>query len=58
MNNKNTSNEKEPKREYTEEEFAEFSKLMYRTAALPREAREKVAIYAQGVLAMAVLKGA
>ena len=58
MNNKNTSNEKESKREYTEEEFAEFSKLMYRTAALPREAREKVAIYAQGVVAMAEMKGA
>lgn len=58
MNNKNTSNEKEPKREYTEEEFAEFSKLMYRTAALPREAREKVAIYVMAILAMTELKGA
>ena len=57
MNKQNTSTEKEPKREYTEEEFAEFSKLMYRTAALPREAREIVAIYVQGVLAMAELKG-
>ncbi|MEE0290474.1 MAG: hypothetical protein U0J62_09640 [Lachnospiraceae bacterium] len=58
MNNKNTSNEKEPKRECTEEEFTEFSKLMYRTAALPREAREKVTIYAQAVIAMSELKGA
>ncbi len=58
MKNQNISKEKEIKREYTEEEFAEFSRLMYRTAALPKEAREKVAIYAQGVLAMAELKGA
>lgn len=57
MNNKNTSNEKEPKREYTEEEFAEFSRLMYRTAALPREARKNVAIYTMGILAMAELEG-
>lgn len=58
MKKQNISKEKEIKREYTEEEFAEFSRLMYRTAALPKEAREKVAIYAQGVLAMAELKGA
>lgn len=32
--------EKERK-EYTEEDFTEFSKLMYRTAALPPQARGK-----------------
>lgn len=43
--------EKERK-EYTEEDFTEFSRLMYRTAALPPQAREKVAAYTQGILAM------
>lgn len=58
MNKQNTSNEKETKREYSEEEFKEFVELIYRAAALPREAREKVAIFILAIVMMTETKGA
>jgi hypothetical protein len=47
-----TIEREQDKNKYEEKTFAEFSKLMYRTAALPPQAREKVAAYTQGILAM------
>ncbi len=51
-----TQEEKNPKE--NEKNSKEFGELVWYLSKLPPEAREKVAIYAQGVLAMAELKGA
>lgn len=54
----NTTEREQSKNKHEEEKFAEFTRLMYRTAALPQQAREKVAAYTQGILAVTESKGA
>ena len=47
-----TIEREQDKNKYEGKNFDEFSRLMYRTAALPQQAREKVEAYTQGILAM------
>ena len=44
--------------ELKENDLEEFAALMEEVGALPKDAREKVSLYAQGVIAMAAIKTA
>ena len=44
--------------ELKENDLEEFAALMGEVGALPKDAREKVSLYAQGVIAMAAIKTA